>query len=291
MMNKQNPAGIKKYTFLHKFQVLSILYLLIHIISKFPGLSRIKPFYLLILIYYLLVPRKIDSIFSFSKGFYKLTMTISMSLLIGIGAGRAHMAIANFFGTFGYVLIILLFFNSFIVLKKVFKIDFKTVLNEPLWVKDDKDIKKYWGKNMIRTNNIKLSWKAIIIGFFIQLVGSFLIGSIIGFLFGFFLLVSGVPLPLIVEKTSTSAFLNYLGILIESFTTILGGYVAAWYAKHSELKHSLVVGILLEIVVLLDISFSPVSISRWYGVTWTLITIPSAVLGGYLRVYMAKRGK
>jgi hypothetical protein len=40
--------------------------------------------------------------FKLSKGFYKATMTLSMVLLVGIGAGRGHMAIKNFLGVFGF---------------------------------------------------------------------------------------------------------------------------------------------------------------------------------------------
>lgn len=71
-----------------------------------------------------------------------------------------------------------------------------------------------------------LSWKAIIIGFFVQISVSISIGAIVGFTYRMFLLFSGVPQSQITGIIAQSSFVNGMGIFVEISATILGGYIA-----------------------------------------------------------------
>lgn len=138
-------------------------------------------------------------------------------------------------------------------------------------------------------DKMKFSSKAIIIGFLVQLVSSYSIGMFVSTFYSIFLFISGVPLYQLIERIPSSGFVVDMGVFSEFFATMLGGYTAARIAKHSELKHALAVGILLESVAIMDTYITPHYFPMWYSIIWLSTTIPAAVLGGYLRACSVKR--
>jgi len=130
------------------------------------------------------------------------------------------------------------------------------------------------------SNKKKLNIKAIIIGWGVDTVGSFIAGFFVTLIAGVIMASDSTTQEQLAEELlSSKAFLNILLFTGFSFT-FMGGYIAAYIAKADELKHALAVGILSLITGLLFI------IGQTIEPSWQLISlfvIPFAVLGGYLR--------
>lgn len=96
------------------------------------------------------------------------------------------------------------------------------------------------------------------------------------------------------EALSTSPAVLIGSWLVGAFGSILGGFVAAWLAKNRELVHAFSTGALsltFGIVSILLLSLAPIPVSqpRWVTIIGPALTIPAAVLGGWLRQKAAGR--
>ena len=126
----------------------------------------------------------------------------------------------------------------------------------------------------------KLNIKAVIIGWLVDTVGSFIFGILISVDAGIILASKGLTEEHIAgELTNSRLFVNIL-LFIGFLFTFLGGYVTAYIAKVDEFKHAFSMGILSFLTGLLfTVGQTPEPI--WYFIS--LFVIPFAVLGGYLR--------
>jgi hypothetical protein len=148
------------------------------------------------------------------------------------------------------------------------------------------------------TDENKLNKKAVIIGLLVDIAGSIVASLIIAVAAG---IIMGANLAItepglksaeisarIEQQLTASVGFNLSFLFIALFFTGLGGYIAAKIAKIAELKHALAVGILSLLTgVLITIIFRfPVkTLFDWSGY---LLTIPFAVLGGYVRIKTKK---
>lgn len=131
MENETNKINLQKYIWLHRIHVSAILFILINFASKILKSPNITILFFPILAFYLIFPRTLESVFQFSKGFYVWTFAIGVALSFSGGAGAPNSVLA-FFGYIGTASTLLLFFiafNSFFILKKVFKMNFRGVLS------------------------------------------------------------------------------------------------------------------------------------------------------------------
>jgi MFS family permease len=127
----------------------------------------------------------------------------------------------------------------------------------------------------------KLNIKAIIIGWLVDTVGSFIAGIFIGIIAGIIMATKGIsPDQMAEELSSSKAFYN-ISLFVGFSFTFLGGYIAALIAKADELKHALIVGILSLITSVLFFSITQTTEPNWQLIS--LFVIPFALLGGYLR--------
>ncbi len=126
-----------------------------------------------------------------------------------------------------------------------------------------------------------LNIKAVIIGWLIDNVGTFIAEIFIGIITGFIFVSKGIPPDQIAEEFSNSAALRNILLFVGFSFTFLGGYIAALIAKTDELKHALLVGVLSLMTSLLLTSVISPQGSIYYLIA--LFVIPFAVLGGYLR--------
>lgn len=131
-----------------------------------------------------------------------------------------------------------------------------------------------------------LNKKAVLIGWVVDMVGSFVIAAILGVVIGIALGASGVSPAEIEAKIRNSFGIQLLTLVLGFSSTALGGYIAARIARDHEIKHGFAVGtlaLLTGIVVLFVVPESMSRVSAWYkAVSWIFI-LPSAVLGAYLR--------
>lgn len=98
------------------------------------------------------------------------------------------------------------------------------------------------------------------------------------------------------ELWSNSTAFKIIDFISGLLSPLLGGYVAAFIAKTSEIKHALVVGILsIFLTVSLGIMINSLDMARvewvWYSFVYWLLFLPSAMLGGYLRKRQKTNGQ
>jgi MFS family permease len=133
----------------------------------------------------------------------------------------------------------------------------------------------------------KLNIKAIIIGWLVDTVGSFVAGIFIGIAAGIILVTKGISPEHIAEELSSSKSFRNISLFVGFSFTFIGGYIAAFIAKADELKHALIVGILSLIISVLFFSITQTTEPNWQLIS--LFVIPFALLGGYLRKITKKQ--
>jgi hypothetical protein len=118
-----------------------------------------------------------------------------------------------------------------------------------------------------------ISLKAILIGALLDIGGSLVVGSVMVFALG--------EDPADPANWSWASHVSFL--IIGTAFTCLGGFVAARIAKSKELLHSAIVGAPAMALGLVSLPLVPISgFLVWYSVAGVLLTIPVAMLGGYL---------
>ena len=136
------------------------------------------------------------------------------------------------------------------------------------------------------------SLKAILLGWVVDMGSSLVFGLIIGIVMGLILGMSsastGVDAAAIQTKmeqiTRTTQFLIFqlgFGLMF----TAIGGFVTAYIAKESELRHAFAMGSLSLASGLLLMSFNHEAIPGWYWIVAIITTIPSAMMGGALCLF------
>ncbi|MFC1613914.1 hypothetical protein ACFL5K_01305 [Gemmatimonadota bacterium] len=136
----------------------------------------------------------------------------------------------------------------------------------------------------------KFSIKAVIVGWLVDVLGSQIFGGILGVVAGVILVTKGT----IDQETMQAYFSNSVWFLTVGFIlglcfTMLGGYLAARIAKFAELKHALGVGILSLVTGSLFVLLTGANPgSTWLLLAALILTVPAALLGGYLRMVTAK---
>jgi len=133
----------------------------------------------------------------------------------------------------------------------------------------------------------KFSVKAVVIGWLVAVVGSAIIGGIIAAIFAFTLVGPDMDPVQIQEQLADSIGLQSAGLIVGLIFSILGGYLAALIAKFAELKHALWVGILSVLIGLLGF-LMPQQAGLLLLLAGIILTIPAALLGGYLRAVTRK---
>lgn len=130
---------------------------------------------------------------------------------------------------------------------------------------------------------MKLNIKAIVLGWIVDFAGSFVMGGLIGIVIAASLVSSGVRPEQIAERITESPLMA-LGLVSGVLMSTLGGWVAASIARRDEVVHGAVTGLLSVAMYWLVIrSLSGAASSAWYDLVATVLAIPCATLGGYLR--------
>ena len=96
-----------------------------------------------------------------------------------------------------------------------------------------------------------------------------------------------IDAPIEQQLTASIGF-NFSLLFAGLFFTVLGGYIAAKIAKIAELKHALAVGILSLLTGGLIAVIFRIPIKNWFDWSCYLLTIPLALLGGYIRMKTKK---
>lgn len=113
----------KKYVYLHRAQVLAILYILLDVVSKILRYPEFTYPFLIVTINYLVFPAIFDPIFRFRKKFYHMTL-ISAGILVIYGIGTAientAFSVFGYLGTVPTILLFFIFLNSAFMLLKAF---------------------------------------------------------------------------------------------------------------------------------------------------------------------------
>lgn len=129
---------------------------------------------------------------------------------------------------------------------------------------------------------LKISIKAILIGILVDICGSTLVGFVFGFILAVVLITQGVPR--IDAQTQVNSIIQNPSFLVGGLFmglgfTFLGAFVAAHIAKTAEFIHAGSVG---AIICLLSLLFPSRPLPVWYSRVGFLLTVPVAILAGYL---------
>ena len=130
------------------------------------------------------------------------------------------------------------------------------------------------------SNEKKLNIKAIIVGWLVDTVGTFIAGVFIGIIASVIMASKGIEADRIADELSASRFLLNIPLFVGFSFTFIGGYVAAFIAKTDEIKHAFLVGVLS---LLISFLFTLAQTTDPSGYFILLFVIPFAILGGYLR--------
>lgn len=133
----------------------------------------------------------------------------------------------------------------------------------------------------------KISFKAILIGSLVDIVGSIFIGISIMIAVGLATAIQGVNYLDFIRSFEMRIIVFFIGTLI----TILSGYVAGRISKFKEVKHALFVGIISEVMGIIDLISGPSTLPSWYIISSIVVVIPAAMLGGYWAKILNERNR
>jgi hypothetical protein len=120
------------------------------------------------------------------------------------------------------------------------------------------------------------------LGFLTDIGGSMGVGLVLGVLLGIVAAASGDFSSAHVAALRQNFALKLTGLMGTTFFTALGGYIATRVAKSTSLANSFAVGVLsLVLGISLAAAFPGVS-PLWKIIAGCIVTIPAALLGGYL---------
>ncbi len=130
------------------------------------------------------------------------------------------------------------------------------------------------------------SIKAVFVGWLVDMLGTFIVAGVIGVIAGLMLGASGTTPQQIESELAGATGLQILSLFVGLFFTGLGGYIAARVGNTSEMMHAFATGILALLTGILLTAAMPESTSqlpRWYQAASWILTLPSALMGGYVR--------
>jgi len=133
-----------------------------------------------------------------------------------------------------------------------------------------------------------ISLKGIIIGSLVDVIGSLVVGMVIGAIWSANYVSSSGAHPTSAELQQylmNSPYFILTSLLTGLALTAIGGYVAAVIARASELFNAGAVGALGLIFVAISelISRATAPSPNWYLAAALVLTLPAALLGGFLR--------
>ena len=125
-----------------------------------------------------------------------------------------------------------------------------------------------------------IRYRAVIIGWALDVIG-----SIIAFGLATPILVpeSGADPGVVAQRLSESSSLAFALLLLGLMFDVLGGYVAARLAPGEELRNAIAVGVLSGLSGALQTIGTTDAGPVWFQVAGTILAVPFAAFGGYLR--------
>jgi hypothetical protein len=125
---------------------------------------------------------------------------------------------------------------------------------------------------------------AIVLGFLVDVVGTMVFSVVMAFVAGIALAAGGAPPEQAVRMIEAAPGFQLLGLAGGLCFTVLGGYVAARFANHSEYANAFAVGVAsLVFGEAMMIAFGQ-ELPLWLRLLGDLLVVPAALLGGHLRV-------
>lgn len=131
-------------------------------------------------------------------------------------------------------------------------------------------------------NQTNFSLKAILCGLSLDILGSSIINSLLGTMTAMHFISQGTESQKIDALLYSSTTFCLTSITIGLLFTILGGFWASHIATAFKLKHAFATGTLLSLIGA-PFVFAQPQIPYWYSLTVLILTIPAAVIGGYLQ--------
>jgi branched-subunit amino acid ABC-type transport system permease component len=140
---------------------------------------------------------------------------------------------------------------------------------------------------MITLKNLNV--KAVVIGTAVDILGTLIASLVIGVVWGLAYAASKgggtPPNPEEMAKLFQTSFSFLLASLVLGLVFVMvGGFVAAHLARRAELPNALAMGFLSLILAGVMVVISPDAGPAWYAATGIILTVPAALLGGYLRL-------
>jgi len=128
-----------------------------------------------------------------------------------------------------------------------------------------------------------ISIKAIAIGSLIDIGGSMLTGGVYTFVYAILLASENVPPEEMQRRVLADPAYYIITLIMGLAFMVLGGYVAARIARAREIMHAFWVGVVAIGISLLFLSGADTSMyPAWYLPVSFGLTVPAAVLGGYV---------
>lgn len=118
----------------------------------------------------------------------------------------------------------------------------------------------------------KLNLKAVLVGWLTDVIGTQIVGGIIGLVAGVVLTMQGSQPEQLMERLTNSTGLHIVGFCVGLLLTVAGGFVAAHIARGAEMKHALAVGVLSLLTGIISLRLMPNTSPGWY--------LPAALLRG-----------
>ena len=126
----------------------------------------------------------------------------------------------------------------------------------------------------------RIEIKAVISGLATDIVGSMIIGVVIGVLVVFIAKNNGGVTPENLKAIQSNVFLKFVGLLGTTFSTALGGYVAAKLSKPNGAINALTVGLLSLTLGIALALLAPNLSPNWKVILGIIVTVPAAIIGG-----------
>ena len=124
----------------------------------------------------------------------------------------------------------------------------------------------------------KVSVSGVITGSIAAVAGRTIVSFVAGVIIGILLAASGAEVP--ANTSYTNPLLMSLNFVVSSLFSILGGYIAAYIAKHDELLNGALSAFLPMLFVICTLFSDPL----YLGILTLIISPLLALFGGYLRL-------
>jgi len=124
--------------------------------------------------------------------------------------------------------------------------------------------------------------KAVLLGLLTDIGGSICVGLALGVLLGIVAAISGDVSSAHVAVLRQNFALKLTGLMGTTFFTAIGGYVATRIAKSTSLANSFALGVVSLVLAITLAAALPGITPLWKIIAGCIVTIPAALLGGYL---------